>query len=123
LYRITKAVRFQPCHFWVSKKRLSYFLAAFPQNACWFLFLLFAYLLVAEAASFDKKELCRSDTIEDQAFLRFCSIYLSLVFYDNCGQLEANLVLPLSKLQVPRSSLARPHTSPSMEGGIYLKLF
>ena len=26
-------------------------------NACWFLFLLFAYLLVAEAASFDKKEL------------------------------------------------------------------
>ena len=29
LYRITKAVRFQPCHFWVSKKRLSYFLAAF----------------------------------------------------------------------------------------------
>ncbi len=24
-------------------------------NACWFLFLLFAYLLVAEAASFDKK--------------------------------------------------------------------
>jgi hypothetical protein len=31
-------------------------------NACWFLFLLFAYLLVAEAASFDKKELCRSDT-------------------------------------------------------------
>ncbi len=32
-------------------------------NACWFLFLLFVYLLVAEAASFDKKELCRSDTI------------------------------------------------------------
>ena len=31
-------------------------------NACWFLFLLFVYLLVAEAASFDKKELCRSDT-------------------------------------------------------------
>ncbi len=31
-------------------------------NACWFLFLSFAYLLVAEAASFDKKELCRSDT-------------------------------------------------------------
>ena len=31
-------------------------------NARWFLFLLFAYLLVAEAASFDKKELCRSDT-------------------------------------------------------------
>jgi hypothetical protein len=26
------------------------------------LFLSFAYLLVAEAASFDKKELCRSDT-------------------------------------------------------------
>ena len=24
-------------------------------NACWFLFLSFAYLLVAEAASFDKK--------------------------------------------------------------------
>ncbi len=32
-------------------------------NACWFLFLLFVYLLVAEAASFDKKELCRSDTL------------------------------------------------------------
>jgi hypothetical protein len=32
-------------------------------NACWFLFLLFVYLLVTEAASFDKKELCRSDTI------------------------------------------------------------
>jgi hypothetical protein len=32
-------------------------------NACWFLFLLFAYLLVAEVASFDKKELCRSDTV------------------------------------------------------------
>ncbi len=32
-------------------------------NACWFLFLLSAYLLVAEAASFDKKELCRSDTL------------------------------------------------------------
>jgi hypothetical protein len=31
-------------------------------NACWFLFLLSAYLVVAEAASFDKKELCRSDT-------------------------------------------------------------
>ncbi len=31
-------------------------------NACWFLFLLSAYLIVAEAASFDKKELCRSDT-------------------------------------------------------------
>jgi hypothetical protein len=34
-------------------------------NTCWFLFLLFAYLLVAEAASFDKKELCRSDTMGD----------------------------------------------------------
>ena len=32
LYRITKAVRIQPCHFWVSKKRLSYFLAAFLKN-------------------------------------------------------------------------------------------
>jgi hypothetical protein len=31
-------------------------------NACWFLFLLFIYLRLAEAASFDKKELCRSDT-------------------------------------------------------------
>jgi len=31
-------------------------------NACWFLFLLSAYLVVAGAASFDKKELCRSDT-------------------------------------------------------------
>jgi len=47
----------------------------------------------------------------------FCFIYQSLVFSDKCGLLEANLVLPLSKLQVPRSSLARPHTSPSMEGG------
>ncbi len=35
LYRITKAVRIQPCHFWVSKKRLSYFLATFPENH-WF---------------------------------------------------------------------------------------
>ena len=32
-------------------------------NACWSLFLLFTYLVVAEAASFDKKELCRSDTL------------------------------------------------------------
>jgi hypothetical protein len=31
-------------------------------NACWSLFLLSVYLVVAEAASFDKKELCRSDT-------------------------------------------------------------
>ncbi len=31
-------------------------------NACRFLFLLFTYLRFAEAASFDKKELCRSDT-------------------------------------------------------------
>jgi len=31
-------------------------------NACWSLFLLSTYLVVAEAASFDKKELCRSDT-------------------------------------------------------------
>ncbi len=37
-------------------------------NACWFLFLLFAYLLVAEAASFDKKELCRSDTYADNFY-------------------------------------------------------
>ena len=36
LYRITKAVRIQPCHSWVSKKRLSYFLAAFPESH-WFL--------------------------------------------------------------------------------------
>ncbi len=35
-------------------------------NACWCLFLSFAYLLVAEAASFDKKELCRSDTTRNQ---------------------------------------------------------
>ncbi len=99
LYGITKTVRFQPCHSWVSKKSLSYILAAFLKNhwnwpvcvllrgggaaivhqarllshvggegrarvptsdphtinACWFLFLPFAYLLVAEAASFDKK--------------------------------------------------------------------
>jgi hypothetical protein len=32
-------------------------------NACRFLFLLFTYLRFAEAASFDKKELCRSDTL------------------------------------------------------------
>jgi hypothetical protein len=32
-------------------------------NACWSLFLLFTYLVVAEATSFDKKELCRSDTV------------------------------------------------------------
>jgi hypothetical protein len=32
LYRITKAVQIQLHHFWVSKKRLSYFLAAFPEN-------------------------------------------------------------------------------------------
>jgi hypothetical protein len=32
LYRITKAVRIQPYHFWVSKKRLSYLLAAFLKN-------------------------------------------------------------------------------------------
>jgi hypothetical protein len=31
-------------------------------NACRFLFLLFIYLRFAEAASFDKKELYRSDT-------------------------------------------------------------
>ncbi len=31
-------------------------------NTCWSLFLLSTYLVVAEAASFDKKELCRSDT-------------------------------------------------------------
>ncbi len=31
-------------------------------NACWSLFLLSTYLVVAEAASFDKKELYRSDT-------------------------------------------------------------
>ncbi len=36
LYRVTKAVRIQLPHFWVSKKRLSYFLAAFPENH-WFL--------------------------------------------------------------------------------------
>jgi hypothetical protein len=32
-------------------------------NACRFLFLLSSYLRFAEAASFDKKELCRSDTL------------------------------------------------------------
>jgi hypothetical protein len=36
-------------------------------NARRFLFLLFIYLHFAEAASFDKKELCRSDTPVDQA--------------------------------------------------------
>jgi len=29
---MTKAVWIQPCHFWVSNKRLSYFLAAFLEN-------------------------------------------------------------------------------------------
>ncbi len=38
-------------------------------NACRFLFLLFSYLRFAEAASFDKKELCRSDTTFSVAFL------------------------------------------------------
>jgi hypothetical protein len=32
LYRITKAVRIQLHHFWVSKKRPSYILAASPEN-------------------------------------------------------------------------------------------
>jgi hypothetical protein len=32
LYRITKAVRIQLHHFWVSKKRLSFLLAALPEN-------------------------------------------------------------------------------------------
>ena len=42
-------------------------------NACWFLFLSFAYLLVAEAASFDKKELCRSDTLLNLfSFVKSC---------------------------------------------------
>jgi hypothetical protein len=36
LYRITKAVWIQLRHFWFSTKRLSYFLAAFPENH-WFL--------------------------------------------------------------------------------------
>jgi hypothetical protein len=38
-------------------------------NACWSLFLLFTYLVVAEAASFDKKELCRSDTFTILCFI------------------------------------------------------
>ncbi len=37
-------------------------------NACWSLFLLSTYLVVAEAASFDKKELCRSDTLTKSPF-------------------------------------------------------
>ncbi len=122
LYRITKTVRIQLCHSWVSKKSLSYLLAVFLENhwnwpvcvllkgggaaivhqtrllshvggegrvrvptsdphtinACWFLFLLFAYLLVAEAASFDKKELCRSDT---EVIVPIFSIYLTFCFY------------------------------------------
>jgi hypothetical protein len=36
-------------------------------NACRFLFLLFTYLRFAEAASFDKKELCRRDTTIKQS--------------------------------------------------------
>ncbi len=40
-------------------------------SACWFLFLLYVYLLVAEAASFDKKELCRSDTLLNNAYTTF----------------------------------------------------
>jgi hypothetical protein len=47
-------------------------------NACWSLFLLFTYLVVAEAASFDKKELCRSDT----AIL--CNIVLFFFFLMCC---------------------------------------
>ncbi len=39
-------------------------------NACRFLFLLFSYLRFAEAASFDKKELCRSDTTPDFAKIK-----------------------------------------------------
>ncbi len=54
-------------------------------NACWFLFLLFAYLLVAEAASFDKKELCRSDTPPMTRFIKKTKVYLtiSLTYLDS----------------------------------------
>jgi hypothetical protein len=44
-------------------------------NACRFLFLLFTYLRFAAAASFDKKELCRSDT---DAFIR---VWYTNMFY------------------------------------------
>ncbi len=42
-------------------------------NACWSLFLLSTYLVVAQAASFDKKELCRSDTVVNNV-LRRCEL-------------------------------------------------
>jgi hypothetical protein len=50
-------------------------------NALWFLFLLFIYLRFAEAASFDKKELCRSDTgrkkERETSLVRSCIIEFS----------------------------------------------
>jgi hypothetical protein len=39
---------------------------------------LFAYLLVAEAASFDKKELCRSDTVDSITY--FAALQLIKLF-------------------------------------------
>jgi hypothetical protein len=56
-------------------------------NSCWFLFLLFAYLLVAEAASFDKTELCRSDTA--------AIVLLTPANFYHCGRLKFNFQ-PLS---------------------------
>ena len=51
-------------------------------NACGFLFLLSVYLVVAGAASFDKKELCRSDTC--RIFnIQYLSGKVPLQFYKN----------------------------------------
>ena len=46
-------------------------------NACRFLFLLFIYLRFAEAASFDKKELCRSDTPGTRKVFRHWNVKVS----------------------------------------------
>ncbi len=62
-------------------------------NACRFLFLLFSYLRFAEAASFDKKELCRSDTLADcnNCFLRLEDYLLS--GWDICNFAEWDIFI------------------------------
>ncbi len=58
-------------------------------NARRFLFLLSAYLLVAEAASFDKKELCRSDTGPIRVFPgRFLKIMLDMALFHKMFRLS-----------------------------------
>jgi len=59
-------------------------------NACWFLFLLSAYLVVAGAASFDKKELCRSDTTTMGAKIQAVNIFQT--------PLSSHYPLPLSNM-------------------------